>query len=45
MDEQVESPRSEVEETAAHDLNTYLRVGPEEYEKFSSSTSETDRWA
>lgn len=44
MEEDNESPRSEAEAQATHDLNTYLRVGPEEYEKFSALTSEEDRW-
>jgi len=44
MEEDNESPRGEVEEVAKHNLNTYLRVGPEEYEKFSALTSESDRW-
>jgi hypothetical protein len=43
MDEDMESPRSEVEVEAPYCRNTFLRVGPEQYEKFSSATAE-DRW-
>lgn len=39
----MESPRSDLEGNPKK-VNTYLRVGREEYEKFSDLTSEIDRW-
>mmetsp|Transcript_11435 Transcript_11435/g.18636 ORF Transcript_11435/g.18636 Transcript_11435/m.18636 type:complete len:238 (+) Transcript_11435:75-788(+) len=47
MEEETELNRTDDEEedvVQKHELNTYLRVGPEEYERFSAMTSEADRW-
>lgn len=47
MEEETDMLRDEEEEedeVPKHELNTYLRVGPEQYEKFSEMTTEADRW-